>query len=513
MTDFGLARQEGLDTSGLTRSGAVLGTPHYMAPEQVEGDRRQLGLHTDVWALGVIFYQLLTGVLPFRGHTLDELYRSILIGELIKPSQLVRSLPKPLETICLKMLERDPRRRYATASAVCAELQRWQAGESILARSPSRIQLLGRWSRRHRSLSAATLMGIVLVAVWWGQTWLTRWTRVRARIQAAEEHLDRARGYKRRFGELSEKLMATDPALRQRWELMLDSYEQADTALGLALRLSPGNAELQGRALGVGKEHAQVALAGGDVNLAGRVYRRLEKYGASPESIRRWLGAVDRARGARLKQRARRLGHILSDIERGLSRPERPRTAPLLQDYIREALGYREPQMIKLLGQALSRLTEKARKQGASVSWSQSDRDLAELLCRALGEGRHAEAVAPLADWLSAVQDEQLLVLAALAMCDTRRYEAQRPVLALQQRLGATSLAWRQILRAIHKIPDEPVRAKSSQNAAFYHLRGRIRYLKRNYTGAIEDLNRTLELAPALTGAITVRGDAHFRVF
>ena len=107
VTDFGLAKQLDVE-SGLTQTGSVLGTPSYMAPEQAEGKTREIGPAADVYALGAILYELLTGRPPFRGATVLETLQQVKTAEPVPPSRLVPGLPRDLETICLKCLQKDP---------------------------------------------------------------------------------------------------------------------------------------------------------------------------------------------------------------------------------------------------------------------------------------------------------------------------------------------------------------------------------------------------------------------
>src|SRR5262249_56717109 len=124
VTDFGLVKRLDADT-GQTRTGAVLGTPSYMAPEQAQGQTREVGPLSDVYALGAILYETLTGRPPFRGATVLDTLEQVRWQEPVPPSRLQPTLPRDLETICLKCLEKDAAKRYATAADLAADLHRF----------------------------------------------------------------------------------------------------------------------------------------------------------------------------------------------------------------------------------------------------------------------------------------------------------------------------------------------------------------------------------------------------
>ena len=147
VTDFGLARLE--SSAGLTLSGDPVGTPSYMAPEQARGEKSAIGPATDVYALGAILYECLTGRPPFRAETATATLQQVMADEPVPPARLNPRIPRDLETICLKCLEKEPRRRYVSAAALADDLRRFERGEPITARPLGRLERLVRWTRRH----------------------------------------------------------------------------------------------------------------------------------------------------------------------------------------------------------------------------------------------------------------------------------------------------------------------------------------------------------------------------
>ena len=161
VTDFGLAKRVESD-AGLTQTGAIVGTPSYMAPEQAEGRGKRVGPAADVYALGAILYECLTGRPPFKAATAFDTILQVVADEPVPPRQLNARVPPDVETICLKCLHKEPAKRYSTAEARAEDLARWQRGEPVLARPVSVRERAVKWARR-RPAVAGLLAGIVLL--------------------------------------------------------------------------------------------------------------------------------------------------------------------------------------------------------------------------------------------------------------------------------------------------------------------------------------------------------------
>jgi serine/threonine protein kinase len=144
VADFGLARRLDADTTRVTHDGAVLGTPGYMAPEQAAGRTDDIGPATDVHALGVIFYELLAGTPPFDGDTRERLLKVVIHDDPTPPSRHRPDLPKDLDTVCLKCLEKDPAKRYATARELADELGRYLSGHPLTTEPIGKAELTRR---------------------------------------------------------------------------------------------------------------------------------------------------------------------------------------------------------------------------------------------------------------------------------------------------------------------------------------------------------------------------------
>jgi WD40 repeat protein len=170
VSDFGLARRVAGE-SKLTQSGAIVGTPAYMPPEQARAEKR-LSVAVDVYSLGAILYEWLTGRPPFQAATQLDTILQLLEQQPQPPRSLNPQVPRDLETICLKCLEKEPQRRYGSAEALADDLERWQRGEPITARPAGTVERAVKWVRR-RPAVAALLAALVLVTalgfagVWW----------------------------------------------------------------------------------------------------------------------------------------------------------------------------------------------------------------------------------------------------------------------------------------------------------------------------------------------------------
>ena len=164
VTDFGLAKRFEAD-SRLTQSGAVMGTPAYIPPEQASGKRGNVSIKSDVYALGAIFYEGMVGRPPFVGETVADILFQVFESEPARPSMLDPTVDKDLETICLKCLEKDGARRYGSAGLMADDLERWLRGEPIEARPTTKWERGVKWVRRHQTISwLAGFLALVIVA-------------------------------------------------------------------------------------------------------------------------------------------------------------------------------------------------------------------------------------------------------------------------------------------------------------------------------------------------------------
>jgi tetratricopeptide (TPR) repeat protein len=267
IADFGLARYFHEEAT-LSLSGARIGTPSYMAPEQVNGKGAAIGPATDIYALGALLYEMLTGRPPFRGETATETERQVVAEEPVPPSRLNSKVPRDLETICLKCLHKDPDRRYADAGALAEDLRRFVEGRPIRARRINPLERAWRWCRRNPAGAALAVAVIVLVglsiggALWIQRQQLERRMEAQLRRERARVAIERVLGRQddlRERGHWEEAKLqlalaenrlddAASDELQQRLARAYSELENARKAEaadpGLVLRMAKAEAEL-----------------------------------------------------------------------------------------------------------------------------------------------------------------------------------------------------------------------------------------------------------------------------
>jgi eukaryotic-like serine/threonine-protein kinase len=432
IADFGLAKR--LDgEKGLTRTGAVMGTPGYMAPEQAQARKNAIGPATDVYALGAILYQALTGLPPFVGPEAVDILMQVVHRDPVSVRRLQPKVPPDLETICHKCLQKEPARRYLGALALADDLRRFLDGRPIQARPVSAFERCWRWGRRNPGVAGLALaLGLVLVTSLVAVTAL--WLRAEASGRRAEEQQRRAarnleearRAVREHFVQISEieQTGPADPHELRRQQLAAalkyfqgfldqdhdDPAAQADLAdawyrVGLITQATGSQADavwafeaaralLEGllerqpghpeharllarvyRGLGVLRRTAgQSAEAATAFEQALAVYRGLEAGGPAPPEDRRAVADLYAELGG-LHAEARRDGEA-----RRLFEQARALCDGLLREQPASAADRR---LLARLCSYLGQLERDSRRPDKALPWFQQARDLAEQLVRA----------------------------------------------------------------------------------------------------------------------------------
>ena len=220
VTDFGLAKRVESD-SDLTRTGAVMGTPSYMPPEQASGKTDEIAEPADVYSLGAILYCLITGRPPFQASNALDTLMQVLETEPVSPRSLNPEIPKDLETVCLKCLQKDPSRRYQSAGELSVELGRFLSGEPVIARPVGVAERVLRWGRRKPALAASVALCLALLVVLGTGGPIIAWQK--ATLAEQQSH----------FADQQSALLAAAEKERRRAE---ENEEKESKAKQLALR-------------------------------------------------------------------------------------------------------------------------------------------------------------------------------------------------------------------------------------------------------------------------------------
>ena len=233
--DFGLAKRVE-SGEALTQSGAVMGTPQYMAPEQASGEARRVGPPADVYALGAILYTMLTGKPPFSADTAMGVLRKVLNDEPTPPTTMHRRIPPDLETICLKCLQKEPQKRYASAQELAADLRRFLNHEPIVARPSGPWERAAKWARRRPAVAALIGVSVIaLLSIVGGSLWYSAQLGVerdRAQCETLEKERQRQKAV--------EQEEAARKSQRDAEKRLADSLVSQADALCLARRFVEG---------------------------------------------------------------------------------------------------------------------------------------------------------------------------------------------------------------------------------------------------------------------------------
>jgi eukaryotic-like serine/threonine-protein kinase len=257
ITDFGLAKR--LEETGQTETGQVLGSPSYIPPEQAQGLSKNVGPTADVYALGAILYETLTGRPPFKGTSPLDTVMQVLHDEPVPPSRLSPHVPRDLETICLKCLTKEPHRRYSTALALAEDLDRYLANQPVRARRTPPLEKGLKWARRRPTYSALGAVGILiaacaLVAAW--RSHADHAAHVRQMRAQAQGALTQARDKLLSGGAPVEELSKLVAILDPEPQLAVERFRAAD----LLLQANARRDEHDARDASLGRYHRFLAL-------------------------------------------------------------------------------------------------------------------------------------------------------------------------------------------------------------------------------------------------------------
>jgi serine/threonine protein kinase len=311
ITDFGLAKRLEEGDSSETKSGTIMGTPCYMSPEQARGDVRTVGPLSDLYTLGAILYELLTGRPPFQGANAMDTLTQVTRDEPVPPARSQPNTPRDLETICLKCLQKEPTKRYTDCFELSEDLRRFLAGEPILARPVGQVERLWRWSRRNPKLAGAiaTIL-LLLLVVSVGSTWAA--VTIRAKKDLAEQNEKKAianeqlaQQQKHLAEENEQKAINNEKTAHKQADLALNTLGLLITKVQSQLGRQPGAQELKRELLETAMDGLK-QVAGGD---AGKIRRNTSdayfkmggiarELGNSADAFKYWQKYYDMAQSA-----------------------------------------------------------------------------------------------------------------------------------------------------------------------------------------------------------------------
>lgn len=234
VSDFGLAKL--VDEHSISHAGDLVGTYFYMSPEQVAAKRAGLDHRTDIFSLGVVLYEMLTLVRPFEGDTTEQVAHKIMVVD-PPPADEVRSkVPQDLAVICIKAMEKDSERRYASMAEFAADLRRHLANEPIVAKPPTALQRAGKWITRHPTKSVAgAVAAVAMVAIGWlGLVAMDNAEQARRSAELAQQTTrsleERGRELEQTNAQLTDEKAATQTALEQAQQAREEAARQRDQA-------------------------------------------------------------------------------------------------------------------------------------------------------------------------------------------------------------------------------------------------------------------------------------------
>jgi tetratricopeptide (TPR) repeat protein len=278
VADFGLAKCLEDDTAA-TRSGAVVGTASYMSPEQAAGRNDEVGPAADVYALGAILYELLTGRPPFRGGSLYDTLQLVQHGEPAPPRQLVPGVPRDLETVCLMCLRKEPAKRYAGADALADDLGHFLAGEPVRARRVSAPERLWRWARREPRLAllAGAVAALLLTVALGSLAFAWRLKHERDETDRARQEADASALAEKVAREQAETSARAEKAAREQAEASARAEKAARRRADESAKVARRNME--------GAVHQHGLAMDRVIQMVERVHGRLNRSGAAgPEA-------------------------------------------------------------------------------------------------------------------------------------------------------------------------------------------------------------------------------------
>ncbi len=535
----------GTESETRTLDGSVIGTPAYMPPEQAMGDLSEVDEKSDVYSLGAILYEIIAARAPYEGKSANQILGKV---QNVAPDALPTVAPADLRALVEKAMARAKSGRLPSAAALCDEVRAFREGRQLSVYRYSRAEKARKFVARNKVASLVSALALVTIVA----VTIIAFVNVLGERDDAQQSLARAEKAENERVALEQSQRAEhDRLLAERRRLVdaqhekLAALELGRAAEGVRKRIEnfKGLASLSGvlpeelarnRTLvgellatcasrseylrlltepiaGLPAEFASAAeiaelrqLLSDERLLAATLSRLSEDFAlaqvildetaAPDERFAQERAHLEQDRGAQLKRHADLIIATLTRV-----RSDRATNATLNADFeelVMRLSLLRERQTVDLLLAALEALTKKALSRESQLLWTQPERDEITLICRVLANMEMPElTVKPLAEFLDATDDERLAIEAAVALCRSGSWKAEKPVMRARKRFESRGLFWNVVGRIFERVPDPP-QTEDPRRASEYLERGLIRFFRRRVKEAWEDASEAIKLDP-----------------
>lgn len=497
--DFGLAKVS-KDNKKLSHSGVIIGTLQYMPPEQANGQIREIDERSDIYSLGAMLYEMLTGRPPFSGGSFTEIIEQICCQEPLPPKRIKATIPRDLEKICLKALEKSKDKRYQSAASMMDDLIRFRRGENVQARPPGLGERILRKARKHKTWTIAAISAIMCLlfggiglGVWKQIAYWEQLKTLRGEIWQMQRELPGAQDLSQRYA-LQKNLMASlNQEARQAITQALQKCMQVRTRIEQALLLFPDSADFKIRLYHVEKEMGLLALLGRDYLLSQLCFERCKALG-NPKEAEGLIQALTDKREEVQKTQLARIAEIMSELQ------EHPPEPGMLEEYATEILRMQGEHTVAAMLSYLNSPHTWQRVITIAVLGKLGDKhtkvngkDTGEWLVDRLKS----------LDFSKQLQEAEELVWALGRLKDAR---ASKLVNELRFRVGQDSNFWLRTHIPSNWIPLEA--GEKLDNAVAWQERALRKINKGDVDGAIADLNEAIRMKPEEVGNYLNRGVA-----
>ncbi|MEK7482702.1 MAG: tetratricopeptide repeat protein, partial [Planctomycetota bacterium] len=487
ISDFGLARDLAEEsTQKLTQTGIILGSPVYMAPEQITG--ATLDFRTDIYAMGVCLFQLLTGTLPFKGKSLNQLKYKILKNESTPPSHLRPEVHRNLDAVVLKALEKKPENRYVSASEFAMDVERFLQGKPPLyAISPTASQQLFRWFKQNRKISKSVFFFLFFFLALLGFSFLSR-----SRIQ--QQQFEEV--YQRMAPMLSEKNSLSKPFRS------IPFYLKLLNGLNEVLQIRPASKELQQERFYVSEQLLQLSCEFRSYHLASYVIQDLPRFPLSlmqKEKMVEFQDYVETKRTLSLKKHQKRLQYWLQRFRETLVSPEEKKDALFEMSKMQEREIFEE--IITLLKKEFQSLRHTSPGTEYPIAFMETFIEVLGRQGKEEAETILLQNISFLATFVKDIPEEKrpfvqihLMIVLVEAIGNLKRTKHFKNITEIRHKMGVSSLFFRGTELAYKKLlnklsSEDWAQVEDSNRAMMKHDQG-------NYSEAIEEYNRMITLYP-----------------